>query len=240
MTGTTLGTAAYMSPEQARGQELDARSDLFSLGAVLYEMATGHRAFEGSTQPVIFDAILNRPVMPPLQLNPSLPARLQEIIHRLLEKDRELRYQSAADLRDELKRLKRDVESPPLAPPIRNRSRDRARGILTGGVMLVALLVLSLAGYQWMRRHARHSVALTERQLTANPSEDWVMNAAISPDGKYVAYLDQTGLFARSVESGETHAVALPPELNNRILGLRWLPEGGKLLADVSVPDRTG
>jgi len=91
---------------------LDARSDLFSLGAVLYEMATGQRAFAGSSMPLIFDAILNRPVTPPLQLNPKLPPKLQQIIQRLLEKDRELRYQSAAELRGELKRLQRDTESP--------------------------------------------------------------------------------------------------------------------------------
>jgi len=240
MAGTTLGTAAYMSPEQVRGEELDARSDLFSFGATLYETATGHQAFAGGTKPVIFDAILNRTVTPPLQLNPSLPARLQEIIQRLLEKDRELRYQSAADLRGELKRLKRDTESPPATAAFRNHSQPWARRILAGGIALVALLALSLVGYEWMNRHGRHAATITERQLTANPTEDWVMNAAISPDGKYVAYVDQTGLFARSVESGETHAVALPPELNHRVLGLRWLPEGGKLLADVSVPEGLG
>ncbi len=100
-----------MSPEQARGQKLDSRTDLFSLGAVLYEMATSKQAFSGSTTAVIFDAVLNRTPTAPVSLNPECPADLERIINRLLEKDPDLRYQSAADLRSELKRLKRDTES---------------------------------------------------------------------------------------------------------------------------------
>src|SRR5712692_6620371 len=109
--GVAMGTVAYMSPEQARGEELDARTDLFSFGAVLYEMATGRQAFAGNTTAVIHDAILNRAPTPALRANPDLPPKLEEIINRAMEKDRELRYQSASDLRSELKRLKRDTES---------------------------------------------------------------------------------------------------------------------------------
>ena len=106
--GTAVGTVAYMSPEQARGEELDARSDLFSFGAVLYEMATGRMAFPGNTAAVMYEAILNRAPIPVTQLKPEVPQRLQEIISKALEKDRKLRYQNAAEIRTDMQRLKRD------------------------------------------------------------------------------------------------------------------------------------
>src|SRR5215472_14953216 len=124
--GTAVGTVAYMSPEQLRAKELDARTDLFSFGAVLYEMATGQMAFPGTTAALIHDAILNRAPTPACELNPTLPAKLDEIVTKALEKNQKLRYQHASEIRTDLQRLKRDTESGkatvPGAAPRRSRS----------------------------------------------------------------------------------------------------------------------
>jgi serine/threonine protein kinase len=149
-----------MSPEQVRGEELDARTDLFSFGAVLYEMATGRLAFSETTSGVIFDAILNRAPTPPVRLNPELPAELERIVDKALEKDRRLRYQGATDLRTDLKRLKRETDSAHAIAGVAQRTlsaKSRKRWLLP--ISLGVLLALAIGGLgllpqvqQWFRR----------------------------------------------------------------------------------------
>src|SRR5947208_6451340 len=147
--GVALGTVAYMSPEQVRGQELDERTDLFALGLVLYEMSTGERAFTGNTSGVIFDAILNRAPTPPVRLNPAIPIQLELIIGKSLEKDRDLRYRSASDLRADLQRLKRDTDSSRAMPYTSGQaSRQKLRRLwphfVWSGVLAILLLLFGL------------------------------------------------------------------------------------------------
>ena len=144
--GSTLGTVAYMSPEQVKGKELDARTDLFSFGAVLYEMATATLPFRGDTSGVIFDSILNRAPIPPVRLNPDLPVDLERIVAKCLEKDRSLRYQHASEIRTDLQRLKRDTESGKSTPAGTHTPRWSRRTILTSAVALASVVALIAVG----------------------------------------------------------------------------------------------
>jgi len=165
--GTAMGTAPYMSPEQVLGKELDARTDLFSFGAVLYEMATSNLPFRGDTANAVFDAILHKAPVSPLRLNPDLPAMLEEVINKALEKDRNLRYQSASEMRTDLKRLKRDFESG-LSPEVAaasqalaersRKARGRWKIVFPAGVLVA---VLAVAAAFWLRRGGRGSAGGT-------------------------------------------------------------------------------
>ena len=202
--GTTVGTVAYMSPEQARGEELDARTDIFSFGVVLYEMATGQQAFTGATSAVIFDAILHKAPVAPVRLNPELPADLERIINKALEKDRRLRYQTAGDLRADLERLKRDSDSGREAAAAGGRQPASAgapvaagrrrwawlAGVCLGVVALAAAVAFVLAGRT--RAPAAPPRLANPVQLTAAAGvED---HPSWSPDGRMLAYQsDQTG-----------------------------------------------
>ncbi len=206
--GTAMGTVAYMSPEQALGKELDARTDLFSLGVVLYEMATGRQAFTGSTTAAIFDGILNKAPTSPVRLNPEIPAKLEEIINKLLEKDRDLRYQFASELRADLKRLKRDTTSGrsvavntetvtvAQAPPdfmeaaVPAVKPSQARGFkFWFGAGLVGFVIITVAAAIWLlsgRFSSKPAGPIKVVPFTTTSGEK--TDPAFSPDGNELAF----------------------------------------------------
>jgi len=205
--GTSMGTVSYMSPEQVRGKELDTRTDLFSFGTVLYEMATGQLPFRGNTTGVIFESILNREPASIIKLNPDAPLRLEEIISKALEKDREIRCQSAAELRADLKRLKRDSESGKAAagsgaasiPPAARWSTKKIMAMIVAAVFLVGALILG-ARYYWSRSdNLVNSVAVLPFVNTnGNPDEEYLCDGITEGLIHSLSQLPQLRVMSRS------------------------------------------
>jgi serine/threonine protein kinase len=194
--GTAMGTVAYMSPEQALAKDLDSRTDLFSFGAVLYEMATGTQPFRGESEAAIYDAILNRDPVSPAELNRKLPAKLEELIHKALEKDRQLRYQHASDVRTDLQRLKRDTDSSvSRATPSTVSAPKRYTWVLW---TFVVLLVAGLGGWfatNSPRPAVRNPLSRAQFTRLANFSGA-KSDPAISPDGNFAAFIsNRSGTF---------------------------------------------
>ena len=218
-TGTAIGTAGYMSPEQVQGEKLDARTDLFSFGLVLYELATGQRAFGGNTSSVIHEAILTQSPVPIRELNAAVPTELERIIDRALQNDREERYPTAVEMLADLKNLRRAQEP---RPAIWN---------WVATLRLVAVLLLA-SGIFWFAKiraaHIQPSSQPVLRQLTTNSFENRVTSGGISPDGKYLAYTDMKRLYVKVIATGETRVVPQPEEFKDQKVEWQsayWFPD---------------
>jgi eukaryotic-like serine/threonine-protein kinase len=241
-TGVTMGTPCYMSPEQVRGERLDARTDLFSFGAVLYEMATGGQAFPGNRATVVHDAILNHEPIPVLQLNPQLPAELSRIICKMLEKGRELRYQSVAEVRTDLKRLKREtgsaqaVSASPKVALLRTGSRV---GRVIVALVMCTIILAALLVWRFKFLEPEPARELNQVQLTDNPREEAIQGGVISPDGNYLAYEDPSGMHIRLLKTGEIQPIARPDTANTNAMWsiASWFPDSARILVNELLPE---
>jgi eukaryotic-like serine/threonine-protein kinase len=240
--GTTVGTVAYMSPEQVRGEELDHRSDLFSFGTVLYEMSTGIPPFTGATAGVIYGSILNRDPTPVSSMRPGFAPELERIIRKALEKDRDMRYQHASDLRTDLMRLRRELNSEHSSgarlssPAVVSPASRRARYLTFSAILVAAVLGLILA-FRWHgNRPSAPKLPMEERAMTHNPPENRSFGSAITPDGKMIAFGDTRGLHLKLIDTGEVRDVSLPPEVDGDVWEMAWYPDGQRILLTTYSP----
>jgi serine/threonine protein kinase len=212
--GSVVGTVAYMSPEQVSGKALDARTDLFSFGGVMYEMATGRMPFSGVTPALIHDGILNRDPIPPSRLNPEIAPELERIILKALEKKKELRFQGAAEVRADLLRLKRDTESAAITPAARTNRPKK----LLAGLAAVTLLIALLATFFWSRRPPR--VADRSQWVQLTDFTDSAVSPALSPDGRMLTFLrgpetftTEGDVFVKLLPDGEPTQLTHDPKI---------------------------
>lgn len=236
--GMAVGTVAYMSPEQARGEPLDARTDIFSLGAVLYECATGRAAFPGRTSAVIFKAILDQSPVAPSELNAAIPAKLEEIVLKALEKDRDLRYQVAAELRGDLKRVQRDLDAKGAgfssAPPTSSAHQfaqpaQRRRNFIVATVAVLTILV-AVGFVAHSRWHPPRPLPLANYTITQVPETSNSHSVALSPDAKYLAmaHTDDKGqesLWLRHLPTN-SNTLVIPPIKSASYTRLQFSPDG--------------
>jgi serine/threonine protein kinase/Tol biopolymer transport system component len=229
-TGTTIGTAGYMSPEQVRGEKVDVRTDLFSFGLVLYEMAAGQRAFPGETVAALHAAILNEIPAPVRQLNASIPPELETIINKALEKEREKRYQTASEMCATLRAAADKLSGRTEAS---RAYSSRVRWLVSVGGIFAVLLVV---GAIWYPIHRPVGLPqIKERLLTNNSAEVAVGGGSISPDGNFFAYTDAKGMHLQLIESAETRDLLLPDALKDKPVDWQlggWFPDSTRFLVN--------
>ena len=228
--GTAVGTVAYMSPEQALGKELDVRTDIFSFGAVLYEMATGVLPFRGTTSAATFDAILNCAPTPAVRINPDLSVELERVINRLLEKDRDLRYQHGSDLRAELKRLKRDSESGKSATPATGKAPATRRLKAAYWIAASALVVIAAGIWAFLRFYPREAALPPPRFVPITTSGG--ARPSLSPDGNWVVYQwrgekrDNWDIYVKAVDGSGFNRLTTDPADD---VYPAWSPDGRQI-----------